>query len=86
MTAAATIHLRNGSLPILRSDIKRGDQQHTLDHNSALPLGQPQPTLLSDIAASSAGQLAAHPPRTDVTDLFRYRYLSCYDGLREGGA
>ena len=21
-----------------------------------------------------------------ITDLFRYRYLSCYDGLREGRA
>jgi hypothetical protein len=37
MMTAATIHLRNGNPPTLRSHIKRGGQQHMVDHNGALP-------------------------------------------------
>src|ERR1700675_1519142 len=44
------------------------------------------PLIGVDPKSSAEGKNVAFDPGTDITDLFRYRYLSCYDGLREGQA
>jgi hypothetical protein len=53
----------------------------------ACPCGT-DPRLLSGEQRTSHFKLvtSVDGPGTDITDLFRYRYLSCYDGLREGQA